>query len=617
MVLEPNSLTSQMHEAPPQWENLIEMLEGAATHDPRRGLTLIDARGGQEFRTYGQILEGTLRMAAALQSRGIKAGDRVLLAQPTSFDFLTSLFGVVALAAVPVPLSVPRDHDPLESVASMTRWVRLARRYDASALLCGETQSGLRRLMTAPGSPLSLVGDVAGLLTEVPVDAAVHPVRAQSRDLAYIQSTAGASGAPRGVMLSHGNILSNVEAIGKVLAVKPDDVAVSWLPLDNVMGLVGALFFSIYWGIDIVLMSPERFLKRPSDWFWAIHVHKGTLSLAPNFAYNYCVRRCKESNLEGLKLQGWRVAMNGSEPVRAQHMQSFVKRFHPYGIKENIFVPVYGLSEATVAVTFHRPKKPLVIDGINRATLSREGRAEPLGKDGAPVPHERMHVVSVGEPLEGVELKIVDANGQLLGERELGEVALYGPTVMKGYVEKSLEGRDDLPSTRLHGPWLHTGDLGYIADGHLYWVGRLDDCFTLDDGRRIFPEEVELFVNSVDGVRTGSATVFDFPAAAPQNDAKRNGLAIAFETQAGADEDEICSAIKALLARHLDLHPDVLCALPPRGLPRTASGKVRRYLTRKLYLEGKLDGRGTGPIERLVAPTARMLMARVSAVFKS
>ncbi len=577
--------------SPTPWDNLFDLLVQRATETPGRSWYVRAQRGAQEFRTLSQLLQTSQRLAHALRARGVQPGEPVLLAQPAGFEFLTSFFALQAVGAVPIPLHWPGHADPFRGIANLARWRRIARRYEARVLICADLGSEATARWRAlwPPHPLEIVTDTASLLVDVPTRVTFEPHRAAPDDVAYIQSTSGTTGAPRGAQITHRGLLCSVEATGLEIHAGPDDVLVSWLPLDNIMGLVGVVLFSLHWGVRPVLMRPEQFLEHPEDWFWAISEHRGTLSLAPNFAYNYCVRRCNESALEGLNLKSWRVAMNGSEPIRAQHMQAFARRFHPYGLRDHVLMPVYGLSEATLGVTFHPAGTPLRIDGINRRDLETTGHATPLPPEGAARPPERMHVVSVGRPLKGVEVKVVDDSGDPLPERRLGEVVVKSPSIMAGYVEGTL--RDDKPDPSFidDGGWLHTGDLAYLADGDLFLISRASDTARLPEGRILFPEEVELFVDAIDGVRSGSTVAIQDPDT-------DDGVAIAFEVQTGADPDELSDSIEALLQKHFEITPTRLLPLPPRSIPKTTTGKVRRHRCRRLLSEDLLRQRPVGPL---------------------
>lgn len=574
------------------WKTLADVLRGTAEHASSRGMYVIDARGGQEFRTYAQILENALRVGAALRVKGIERSDRLVLVQSTGFDFLSAFFGAVAIGATPIPYPPPRTQDPARQRGEPS-FVRIARRMNAQAIVADSSVDLAGIAAAGPAGPFSFSCDVARLLDGMPVGAVVEP-QTSLPETAYVQLTSGATGPMRGVELSHANILSNVRAVGHALDVDADDVGVSWVPPYNSMGVVGLICFGLYWGIDMVMLHPERFLKRPEDWLAAISRHRGTLSTAPNFAYHYAVRRCKESNLQGLDLSSWRVAMNGAEPVRAQHMDAFLRRFSNYGLRRDVFMPVYGLAEATLGVTFGDLNRPFSLDGINRRVLEREGRAQQLPEGGARTPSERLHLVSVGRPLEEIEVKIVDDDGREVADRTLGEIAVAGPNVMKGYTEDEASSRPPgSDCTRLRDRWLYTGDLGYVADGQLYIVGRACESIETARGRDIFPEEIELFVNSVDGVRAGSAVTFSVPASPPQGgnpgEAAANLLVVAYELQAGTEPAEVERAVRALLNKHIGLDPHAIAPVSPGSIPKTHSGKVRRFLARKLFLAERLD----------------------------
>ncbi|MFW5965904.1 MAG: AMP-binding protein [Persicimonas sp.] len=592
------------------WSNLDEVLRGAARHTTNAGVYITDERGGQEYRTYAQVVEASLRTAAALRLEGVETRDRIMLMQSTGFGFLSAFFGAVAIGATPVPFPPPSNQDQA-SVRAEHPVERVARRIGARATVTDAAVQPSARPPAGPNAYFDFVEDVDSLLAGMPIGAAVDP-ESSLPETAYIQLTAGTTGPMRGVELTHANILSNVRAIGEAIDIGPTDVGVSWVPPYNPMGLVGLICVGLCWGIDLVLLHPDRFLKHPEDWLTAISRHEATLSTAPNFGYHYAVRRCQESNLADLDLSSWRVAMSGAEPVRAQHIDAFVRRFGKYGLRRDVFMPVYGLAEATLGVTFSSPDESMVIDGINRRTFERKGRAVPLPEDGQHSPAERLHLVSVGTPLEGVELEIVDRDGKPVEERTLGEIALRGPGVMKGYTSEDPSPGDDgaqralltaaAPQTRLEDGWLYTGDLGYVADGRLFVVGRASATIETARGRRIFAEEVELFVNSVDGVRSGSAVAFAVPAGEESGDTDSCAelLIVAYELQAGTEETDVDRALEELLGKHLSVDPHAMVGLSAGSVPKTHSGKVRRFLARELYRAGRLERRNrTGDLATL------------------
>jgi fatty-acyl-CoA synthase len=433
------------------------------------------------------------------------------------------------------------------------------------------------RPVRGPGAPLDRIFELERLLQGVPLGASCAR-RAEHNEVAYIQLSSGTSAPVRAVALTHSGILQNTRAVARALSITPEDLGVSWLPLDNIMGLLGFVVLPMDWGLDTVLIAPERFLSRPQDWLWTISQHRATLTAAPDFAYHACVRRINETDLQGLDLSSLRVAMSGGEPARARHMEAFTRRFRKHGFGDDVFLPVYGLTEATLAVSFSTAGRPYTLLGLNRKVLEREGWVAPLPSSGAPTPYERMHLVSVGTPLDGVQIRVVNEAGEPLGEGLLGQLHVHSTGRMSGYVGAREAGVGELP-----GGWLATGDVGFFHEQQLYIVTRGADLIASRSGRRLIPDEIELFVNAIDGVRTGSSVAFDA--------GESHHVVVACEILPGADAEEIELQIRQSLLRHLDLAPDALMTLTPFSVPRTRDGKVQRGLARRLYQLGKLDRR--------------------------
>lgn len=559
-------------------------LARSADSEADRGVTIVDEGGTREFRSYRQLRESADRTAAALQIDGLEPLERVLLALPTGFEFLTAYLGALAAGIVPVPMPAPREESDEERYRRTL--VQTGRRLEADALIRPVGAGHLEWPGSGFTTPFDSVTDLGELLEDVPSSVTIR----EPADLpatAHIQMTEGTTASPRAVELTHQNIVANVAAIGEALEVHGDDVGVSWIPLHNPLGLIGVVCFGVAFDIDLVLIHPERFLARPHCWLEAISQYEGTLSAAPNFAYHYAARRCGESDLEGLDLSSWRVAMSGGEPVRGQHLEAFLDRLRDRGLREDVFTPVYGLSEATIGVTVGPLDESFVMDAINRQILEREGRAKQLPDQGPETASERMHLMSVGEPIGDVDVRIVDDDGEPVGERIMGEIAVRGPNVMEGYVD----GYAERGAARIRRGWLRTGDLGYMADGRLFVVGRACDRIHRREGRTVFPEEVEFFVDAVDGVHAGRTACFGVDDQSNRDPGDGQRLVIAFELQPGTAREDVERPLEELLQTHLALRPDEIAALPPRSIPRTKSGKVRRHLARRLYRRDRLDRR--------------------------
>lgn len=554
-------------------ETIVDVLRGTAERSPKRGIYVIDHRGSQEFRTYPQILEASLRVGAALQKRGIGRADRVLLVLPTGFEFVSAYLGALAIGAIPVPTAPPPRDRPLDASDRAEALLRMAERLQTpAALFATEEDEGARPPQLGE---LRHVMDVGSLVEGVPVGAT--PVAVRAPEIAYIQPTSGATGRRRAVELTHRNILANIDGLGRKLEVAPTDVGVSWLPLHSILGLVGVALFGVYWEIDVALIHPDRFLKRPDEWLHSFARLGGTLAAAPSFGYDYCVRRCQESNLKGLDLSNWRVALNGGEPVGVETIEAFVRRFGKYGFARDAFTPVYGLTEATLAVSFPPPGAPLKVDTVSRRMLETEGLAEP--RPAQTRLDRRLQFVCVGTPLPYTDVMIIDHRGIEVADRTLGEIAVRGPNVMRGYFDRPHKRSEG--GTRISGEWLMTGDLGYVADGELYVVARAAATIHTADGRRLFSHLIEDVVQRVDGVRAGSAVVFQADG----------DVLVAVEIQAGAEEDEIIALVRGQLFRHFRLEPTRVLCISPQSVPRSATGKVRRHLVEQFYAMGLLDRR--------------------------
>jgi 1-acyl-sn-glycerol-3-phosphate acyltransferase len=577
-------------------ETLLQILERQAAADPSHvSVRLVDDGGDATPIRARELLDRAAAVAAMLQRRGLEPGGTVALALPTDRTFLDVLFGVWYAGGVPVPLPPPQRISQLED--HLLRQAGILRRSKASILIADEATRRLSAILRAQVGGLRAVIAPGALSGSAPSTTAVER---RGDDLALLQFTSGSTGDPKGVMLTHANLLANVRAIGKALGIGPGDAWLSWLPLHHDMGLIGGVVNAIYHGIPLVLLTPLAFLARPERWLWAAHRHGGTITVAPNFAYELCARRPGDDVLEGLDLSGLRLALNGAEPVSPDTIARFTGRFAPYGFRPEALLPVYGLAENTLAVTFPEIDRAPRLDAIDRRTLQVEGRAVPAkhGDDRGAV------YASCGTALEGVELRVADARGEDVGERSVGHVQFRGTSATRGYY------RDDEATRRLlETGWIDSGDLGYLADGELYLTGRSKDMI-IRAGRNIAPHSLEEAIGDLAGVRTGCVAVFG-------STDRRLGterLIVAAETRETdpetrermrAEIDRVCSDL-------VDLPPDDVALVPPRSVLKTSSGKVRRTACRDLYERGRLGRvRALHPVLQVARATLRGIATRV------
>jgi fatty-acyl-CoA synthase len=406
------------------------------------------------------------------------------------------------------------------------------------------------------------------------------------------------------VVLTHANLLANMRAIGKAAKMGPGDVGVSWLPLYHDMGLIGAWLTLLHFGVPLAVMSPLAFLTRPERWLWAFHKHRGTIAAAPNFAYELCVRKVADKDIEGLDLSSWRVAMNGAEPVNPETMERFTARFSRYGFCDEAHLPVYGLAEASLAVTVPPLNRGALVDCVDRETFASQGRAVPA------MPHENKTIsfVSSGMALTGHEIRIVDQAGVEVPDRSEGFLWFRGPSATSGYYRNAPATEKLLPLGPASDPgefaWVDSGDRAYRAGGEIFVTGRVKDII-IKGGRNLYPHEVEGLAARAEGIRKGCIVAFGLKDEASGTEK----LVVVAEVRERDTRKRatIAAAVTEQVSRGLGLPPDRVELIPQGSIPKTSSGKLRREETKQLFLQGKLSA-GTAPawiqIARLGASSA-------------
>jgi len=543
-----------------------------AMTDPERPQAYVREDDGSEAEiSYGALLSQARAVAGGLRERGVAKGDTVALMLPTGRDFLCCFQGILLARAIPVPIYPPARLDRIEEYA-----------LQQSAILA---DAGVRMLITvrrAAGVARLLAPSVPSLVEVTTADdlaalgAIWNNLDGNGRDPALIQYTSGSTGDPKGVLLSHDNLLANIRAITAGLRAEPTDVGVSWLPLYHDMGLIGSWLFCLCQGLPIALFSPLAFLARPERWLWAIHERRATLSPAPNFAFELCVRKIPEAALEGLDLSSWRAALDGAEPVNPDTLERFAKRFAPYGFRREALMPVYGLAESSVALCFPPVGRGPKVDRVSRMAFEERGLAEPAADEGA-----TLRFVSTGQALPDHEVRIVDEIGEDLPERRVGRLVFRGPSMTAGYYRRP----DATKAIALPGGWLDSGDLAYLADGEIFIAGRIKDLI-IKAGRNLVPQEIEDVAASVEGVRRGCVVAFGVANESQGTES----LVVVAETRATETEerDRLAAAITERVAGAIGVPPDAVAMVPPGAVPKTSSGKIRRRATCDLYRKGAL-----------------------------
>jgi acyl carrier protein len=558
--------------APFDADTLLEVLEWHAAEHPDRVHVRLLSDGGQQELTYGALRHEAAAVAAGLRQRSVAPGSGVAIMLPTSREYFVAFFGVLLAGGVPAPVYPPARPSALEE--HLRRHVGILDNAQAAAMITVEEARRLARLVAPQVPSLRHLVTVEELAAGGGRPPRITPPASTT---ALLQYTSGSTGAPKGVVLSHANLLANIRAMGQAGDITPDDVFVSWLPLYHDMGLIGSWLLSLFFGIPFVVMSPLAFLTRPAAWLQAIHDHGGTVSGGPNFGYELCLRRIEDADLDGVDLSRCRIAFNGAEPVSPDTITRFTERFAPWGLDPRAITPVYGLAEASVALTVPPIGRGAVIDRVAREPLSRSGRAVPADQDDP----SAVRIVACGRPLPGHEVRIADPSGATLGERLEGRVQFRGPSATAGYF------RNPAATRRLFvGDWLDSGDLGYLVDGELHLTGRVKDVI-IRAGRNLHPSELEEAVAAVPGVRRGCVAVF--PTAEPATGTER--LVVLAETRATAEAElaELRRGVNAAATDVIGTPPDEVVLAPPGAVPKTSSGKVRRAAARERYEQGRLD----------------------------
>ncbi|MDH4284817.1 MAG: AMP-binding protein, partial [Gallionellaceae bacterium] len=485
--------------APEQATTLLEMLEWHVQENPERIHIIISEENTEEEISYLALYEGAASVAAGLQQRDVQPGQTVAIMLPTSRDYFYSFYGVLLAGGVPVPIYPASRLTQIED--HLRRHAGILANAQTTILITVAEALPLAHLLKAQVEELRIITTVSALAS---AGKTFTRVAVKSQDTALLQYTSGSTGNPKGVVLTHANLLANIRAMGQAVEADSTDVFVSWLPLYHDMGLIGAWLSSLYFAMRLVVMSPFSFLVKPERWLWAIHRHGGTLSAAPNFAYELCLRKIEDSALAGLNLSRWRMAFNGAEPVSPETILRFGERYAHYGLRSSAIAPVYGLAESAVGLAFPPPGRGPLIDRIQRDALARSGRAVPAAEDERDV----LRFVACGQPLPGHQIRIVDAAGIEVGEREEGRLEFCGPSATSGYYRSPAQTRSLFRSAGQEGQvWLDSGDLAYMAGGDIYLTSRIKDMI-IRAGRNIYPHEIEEMVGDIPGIRKGCVAVF-------------------------------------------------------------------------------------------------------------
>src|SRR6516225_373287 len=592
--------------------SILDKLDSLGDQHPHRLLySYIDVNGNQiGGYSYESFLHRTKVIAGHLRKEhGFKSQDRLLLAYPPGLEMICAFFGCVRAGLIPVPVYPPSSRNFQSALYKM---VHIAKDCNAAAILTSEEQHAslktnlARGGVSASGVDVDYISGLPWIPTEKFVDTISNQPTFDTSEILFLQYTSGSTMEPKGVIVTHENILNTYDLVID----HPAPVVVSWLPQYHDMGLIGCYLYPTLKGGTTYGFSPTDFIQRPILWFDAITNYRATATAAPNFAYDYCLRagRLSKDSLENCDLSSLRILMCAAEPVKPNTYTRFLETFQPYGLKSESFYVAYGLAENTLAVS----RGGRTIASVNK-------RAMALGKARMTTEVSEIEgstqIVSCGNPLAGLDVKIVDPEGHFaLKPGRIGEIWLAGSGKCRGYWNnaeltlKQFRARlvDDTP---YDDGFLRTGDMGFFHDGELYICGRIKDMIILR-GQNYYPQDIEDIVEKSSGLIRHSCVV----AFQIQEDSEP-GLAIVAEVKnpkALPDARKIATAIR----NYLNVEVAVISLIAPRAIPRTSSGKIMRHKTKRMWLDGQLtvlsdfssekDAGGTAPGPEAHTPFAEL-----------
>lgn len=564
----------------PEFSTLVDVLTHRAMYEPEKvGFTFLHSEATRNLSlTYRELDHQARVIAATLQAANL-AGERAVLLYQPGLEFVAAYFGCLYAAVIPVPAYPPRRNQKNARLLAIASDCRPAIVLTVTTALSNIT------------AHLSENPETAGLRV-VATDAMDDALESEWYNpainrgtLAFLQYTSGSTSAPKGVMVSHGNLLHNSECIRQSMELDEESVSVTWLPSYHDMGMIDGIIQPLYTGFPAFLMSPATFLQEPIRWLQAISDCRATHSGGPNFAYGICVKKTTPQQRDKLDLSSWLTAYNGAEPIRHLTLKEFAAEFEPFGFRSQFLYPCYGLAEATLMVTGGLPGEDPLYCNLQTHLLEQHRVVEASPGQDARV------VVGCGRVHLGTRVVIVDPETQrLCAPDRIGEIWVSGPSVASGYwgqIDKTEETFRAYTADTHEGPFLRTGDLGFIRNGELFLTGRLKDLLIVR-GRNHYPQDIEQTVEqSHPALRTGCGAAFTVNAGDSEH------LVVVQEVERSyvrkLNVDEIARAIRRAVAEEHELQAYAVVLLKPGKIPKTSSGKIQRQTCSVAFVAGELD----------------------------
>jgi amino acid adenylation domain-containing protein len=574
-----DNFVTEFSEIQRNFSTIADILHYRALHQPDQlAFTFLpDGETEGDRLTYRELDRRSRALAAQLQTLGL-GGERALLLYPPGLDYLTAFFGCLYAGVVAVPAYPPSNQRNTPRIKAVVA--------DAQAAITLSTTAILSKVQSLLAEKTDL-GNFQWLTTDS-LDSEIEDCWQEpfiSTDtLAFLQYTSGSTGTPKGAMLSHGNLLHNAAMTYRLMEHSPSSKFISWLPTYHDMGLIGGILQPLYGGFLCVLMPPAAFLQRPYRWLRAISDYKGTTSGAPNFAYELCIHKITPQQRQALDLSSWSVAFNGAEPIRQETLERFAAAFADCGFRKQAFYPCYGMAEATLMVSGGLKADPPVLKTIQADALERNQVVETNAEN-----EDARPLVGCGHTL--LEQQIVIAHPETLTgcqPDEVGEIWVSGPSVGHGYWNRPLETEQTFRaylSDTGEGPFLRTGDLGFLPNGELFVTGRVKDLIIIR-GRNLYPQDIELTAErSHPSLRLGSGAAFSVEV----DNEERLVVVQELEFRQKPNLEEVSAAIRQAVAEEHEVQAHAVVIIKPGSIPKTSSGKIQRRATRAQFLAGQLE----------------------------
>lgn len=583
--------TSRIHDT-----TLVGLLRRRAEQQPDQcAYTFLSDDERAEVTLTHAGLDTRARAIAAQLLACTHPGERALLLYPPGLDFVAAFWGCLYAGVIAVPALPP---DPLRLERTLPRLRAIIHDAEPLVILTTAQILGLGRALLSQESVHTVRHWIATDTLPDPLAETWRQPPLTADSLAFLQYTSGSTAAPRGVMVSHGNLLHNLAIVHAGFRHTPESLAVIWLPPYHDMGLIGGILQPPFGGFPVVLMSPFAFLQRPIRWLRAVSHYRATTSGGPNFAYDLCVRKITPAELATLDLSAWQIAFNGAEPVRQATIERFATMFAPCGFQRSAFYPCYGLAEATLMVTGAQQAGPPPILTVDDAALAQD-RVEPVTNPG----DGQKTLVSCGHSWLNQTVVIAHPEtGRACAPNTIGEIWVAGGSVTRGYWRQPQATQRTFGAYLADtgaGPFLRTGDLGFLHDDELYVTGRLKDLIIVD-GRNLYPQDIELTAERAHPlVRAGACAAFSANGEGPERliiaaEVDRRQLGAAGDPAPADIHQEVTRAVRTAVARQHDVHVHQVALLKAGTIPKTSSGKLQRHACRAGFLAGTLDLHASG-----------------------